>query len=81
MPTSRRAPGPSRLLTAALWLLAGLLVLGGMALDARGAFVASLALFLLASIALVAPLALARRAASRADRPAPPPPPDDASGA
>lgn len=72
MPMSRRAPGPSRLLTAGFWLLAGLLALGGMALDARGAFVASLVLFLLASVALVAPLALARRAASRADRPEPP---------
>jgi membrane protein implicated in regulation of membrane protease activity len=68
MPTSRRAPGPSRLLTALLWLLAGLFVLGGMALDARGAFAGSLLLFLVASVALVAPLALARRAASRAER-------------
>jgi len=74
MSRSSRAPGPSRLLTAVLWLLAGLLVLGGMALDARGAFVPSLALFLLASVALVAPLALARRAASRQKGPETPPP-------
>jgi membrane protein implicated in regulation of membrane protease activity len=74
MSRSSRAPGPSRLLTAVLWFLAGLLVLGGMALDARGSFVASLVLFLLASVALVAPLALARRAASRPNGTETPPP-------
>ncbi|MFO7586806.1 MAG: hypothetical protein R6X22_01925 [Gemmatimonadota bacterium] len=78
MPKERRAfRGPSRLATAALWLLAGLLVLVGMALDARGLLVPSLLLFLLASAALVAPLALHRRAGARGGSPDGPPHGDD----
>lgn len=78
MPRTRRAhPGSNLLVTAAFWLLAALLVAGGMAFDARGSFLASLFLFLLASAALVAPLALSRRTAARGGEPTRPPPDDD----
>ncbi len=47
--------------TVLLWALAIVLAIVGMALDARGSFALSLACFLAASAALVAPLEMRRR--------------------
>jgi membrane protein implicated in regulation of membrane protease activity len=54
-------PRPSRLPTVLFWTAAVVLVITGMALDSRGSFTLSVACFLAASVALVAPLVIRRR--------------------
>ena len=51
---------PSRLSTVLFWSAAVVLVIAGMALDSRGSFKLSVACFLAASVALVAPLVAER---------------------
>ena len=59
---------PSRLSTVLFWIAAVVLVIAGMAMDSRGSFKLSVACFLAASVALVAPLVIRRRReAERAD--------------
>ena len=61
MSNGESRPGPSRLSTVLFWAAAIVLVISGMALDSRGSFVLSVACFLAASVAVVAPLVLHRR--------------------
>ena len=61
MSNGESRPRPSRLSTVLFWAAAIVLVISGMALDSRGSFVLSVACFLAASVAVVAPLVLHRR--------------------
>jgi hypothetical protein len=68
MPNGESRPRLSRLSTVLFWTAAVVLVISGMALDSRGSFVLSVACFLAASVAVVAPLVLhRRREAERSD--------------
>ena len=61
MPGDASSTRAAHVSTILLWALAIVLAIAGMALDARGSFALSLACFLAASAALVAPLVLRRR--------------------